>query len=661
MKRTWFSILATCLSFGLLAVASVPATAESGSMKGDIRMDMTQELRLSDEGTVYYVSSSLGNDQNDGLSEATPWKSFSHIEGMDLKPGDRVLLRRGDVWHERLTVRGNGREDAWIFVGAYGDLSDPKPEISLDNGKDDIAVLATDISVGARNGFGLNYIWIDNLHISHSFLGIYFRYDTSTDNKGIRVTNCAFSRIHCPELMQEALTDVSFLTQTKGGLEDYQNGALVENGGGVAEYIWPTAINIGGRPARPLADVTVPGVAEPANLISEIELYQNQFDECVIAVGANCYNYHYGTGPNQCYTYTTNWNIDGLTATDTMTVINIDSADFGYDGTAESRWGRWSHIQAKSGMADFTMAFGTTQALFSCCRNLYISHSSFNDCHNNGQPDGCGFDFERSVHNFTLDACIFANNQGQGVLVMQTTMENQVTGEQVNTPNTNNTIENCLFYNNMTSVHNENYRYDITVFNTDNTDFTLRNNSFYFRVRTAGGAKVPINQLTSKTYSPYGPERAGFTETDSRLVRNSDMPPLADVVAELGMDESVKEYLPVEKTWFNYTDEGADHAETAEETDGDDTEPDTSGTGMVTDENQPTGDETQPATDRTQPTDAGYEPSADEPSLTQSGTGESGTGCRSSLYGTAVAVIGATAAVVGATAWLTARRRKKKE
>jgi hypothetical protein len=136
------------------------------------------------------------------------------------------------------------------------------------------------------------------------------------------------------------------------------------------------------------------------------------------------------------------------------------------------------------------MSFGTTQALFSCCRDLYISHSSFNDCRNNGQADGCGFDFERAVHNFTLDRCIFANNQGQGVLVMQTTMENQVTGEMVTTPNSGNTIQNCLFYNNMHSVHNENYRYDITVFNTDNSDFTVRNNHFYFKDKTAGGAEV---------------------------------------------------------------------------------------------------------------------------------------------------------------------------
>ena len=555
------ALLAALLSFILLLGAPLTAVAETTPQGGN-HMDPTYDLRLSEEGTAYYISSSIGSDENDGLSEATPWKSFAHIENIDLKPGDRVLLRRGDIWHERLTVRGSGRKDAWIFVGSYGDTADPKPEISLQNRKDDIALLATDISVGGQNGFGLNYIWIDDLHVSHTLLGIYFRYDSSVGNKGVRVTNCAFSDINCPDLMAEAMTDVSFLTSVKGDLEDVQNGKVTPNAGGMAEYIWPTAINIGGRPQKALANVTVPGIAEPATVVSEIELYRNAFEDCIIAVGANCYNYHYGTGPNQCYTYTTNWRICGLTTKNTMTAVSIDSADLGYDGTPESRWGRWCHIQTKSGMADYTMSFGTTQALFSCCRDLYISHSSFNDCRNNGQPDGCGFDFERAVHNFTLDSCIFANNQGQGVLVMQTTMENQVTGEMVTTPNTGNTIQNCLFYNNMNSVHNENYRFDITVFNTDNSDFTVRGNHFYFREKTAGGAEVLINYLNRKTLNPIGPERAGFVAEDNTLVQDNSLPPLEELLSELNMTNSTAEYLPLEKTWYHYTHEGAALPET---------------------------------------------------------------------------------------------------
>jgi hypothetical protein len=118
----------------------------------------------------------------------------------------------------------------------------------------------------------------------------------------------------------------------------------------------------------------------------------------------------------------------------------------------------------------------------------------------------------------------------------------------------------------MNSVHNENYRYDITVFNTDNSDFTVRGNHFYFREKTAGGAEVLINYLNRKTLNPIGPERAGFVAEDNTLVQDNSLPPLEELLSELNMTNSTAEYLPLEKTWYHYTDEGAALPETEAET-----------------------------------------------------------------------------------------------
>ncbi len=49
-------------------------------------------------GTTYYVSSSLGDDHNDGLSQSTPFATVSKVNGLALQPGDQVLFRCGDVW-----------------------------------------------------------------------------------------------------------------------------------------------------------------------------------------------------------------------------------------------------------------------------------------------------------------------------------------------------------------------------------------------------------------------------------------------------------------------------------------------------------------------------------------------------------------------------------
>ncbi len=473
---------------------------------------MTEKYDLNEGGRRFYFSSE-GSDSDSGDSENSPWKSLSKLSGVTLRASDRVLLRRGDVFNERLVIRGKGEENAWIFVGAYGDPEKPAPCISLGGGRDDIAILCDD----GKDGLG--YIWIDGLQIGNSCLGIYFRFDQSTDNRGIRVTDCSFENINCPELMTEALTDVSFLAAEKAGLD---------NGGGAYEYIWPTAINIGGRPKLPLAAVKINGVCAPSTVVSDIEIERCTFDSCVIGVGANCYSYHYGMGENQFREYTKNWSVQDLYSKNTMTAFNFDACSFGYDGTENSRYGIFENIICDGGMENYTMSFGTTLALLSSCCDLYIKNSRFSGCKNNGRPDGCGFDFERDDHNITLDHCVIDNNEGQGVLVMDTVVYDQVSKTDVHTPNTGCKIINCLFYNNMTNVYNGNYKYDVLVFNRENTDFTVSDNTFCYRETTNGKASVRINKN-----GPVGAVKKGFTIENNKTYSyktRSDMPDIETLI-----------------------------------------------------------------------------------------------------------------------------------
>ncbi len=51
----------------------------------------------------YFVSSSEGNDANDGLSPATAWKTTTRVNqasfGLgEIFPGNSILFKRGDVW-----------------------------------------------------------------------------------------------------------------------------------------------------------------------------------------------------------------------------------------------------------------------------------------------------------------------------------------------------------------------------------------------------------------------------------------------------------------------------------------------------------------------------------------------------------------------------------
>ncbi|MEZ4969244.1 MAG: hypothetical protein R2814_06220 [Flavobacteriaceae bacterium] len=50
--------------------------------------------------TVYYVDATLGNDDNNGISEATPWKTLTKVNNSSstFMAGDMILFKRGEVW-----------------------------------------------------------------------------------------------------------------------------------------------------------------------------------------------------------------------------------------------------------------------------------------------------------------------------------------------------------------------------------------------------------------------------------------------------------------------------------------------------------------------------------------------------------------------------------
>jgi hypothetical protein len=79
-------------------------------------------------GDTYYFSTS-GNDANDGSSESAPRKTIDTAFIKTLKPGDTVLLKRGDEWYDpnlRLDFTGvKGTASAPITFGAYGDGNQP--------------------------------------------------------------------------------------------------------------------------------------------------------------------------------------------------------------------------------------------------------------------------------------------------------------------------------------------------------------------------------------------------------------------------------------------------------------------------------------------------------------------------------------------------------
>ncbi len=86
-------------------------------------------------GTAYYVSSSTGNDMNDGLTPETAWQNLSNTIYKPLQPGDAIFFKRGDIFrYGEDGVPGLEINSPGVTYSAYGE--GPKPIItpSWENG-----------------------------------------------------------------------------------------------------------------------------------------------------------------------------------------------------------------------------------------------------------------------------------------------------------------------------------------------------------------------------------------------------------------------------------------------------------------------------------------------------------------------------------------------
>jgi len=90
----------------------------------------TPSMELADiTGKKIYVSSTEGDDNNDGLTESAPVKTLSAANSK-ASSGDAVLLKRGDLWRESLAAKQG------VTYTAYGTGEKPKLYGSPENGAD---------------------------------------------------------------------------------------------------------------------------------------------------------------------------------------------------------------------------------------------------------------------------------------------------------------------------------------------------------------------------------------------------------------------------------------------------------------------------------------------------------------------------------------------
>lgn len=73
----------------------------------------------------YHVDCAGGDDSASGLSPSQAWRSVARVNGQELQPGDRLLLKRGTRCDGMLAPKGSGSEEKSILLGVYGEGGPP--------------------------------------------------------------------------------------------------------------------------------------------------------------------------------------------------------------------------------------------------------------------------------------------------------------------------------------------------------------------------------------------------------------------------------------------------------------------------------------------------------------------------------------------------------
>ena len=69
---------------------------------------------------TYHLDSRSGNDANDGLTEATAWRTLEKANATTFAPGSQLLLKAGSSWTGQLHPKGAGAKGNPNRIGMYG-------------------------------------------------------------------------------------------------------------------------------------------------------------------------------------------------------------------------------------------------------------------------------------------------------------------------------------------------------------------------------------------------------------------------------------------------------------------------------------------------------------------------------------------------------------
>ena len=78
--------------------------------------DSESHCRVSPGNTTFYIDQVKGSDENSGLREDQPWKTFSHVNSLKFSPGDKLEINSPGSFSQLLKLTGEGTDENPVKV-----------------------------------------------------------------------------------------------------------------------------------------------------------------------------------------------------------------------------------------------------------------------------------------------------------------------------------------------------------------------------------------------------------------------------------------------------------------------------------------------------------------------------------------------------------------
>lgn len=223
-----------------------------------------QDTEIKNPRTVYYVSNSTGDDNNNGVSVDSPWETLGKVNSETFLPSDIILFKRGDRWNEALIPSTSGEIGKSILYGAYGGEKG-RPVIESDRwwGQDEALLVIEK-----------NHLTFDNLDIRNARFAIqiinsdFLIFDHMTIGLGVQDAGIIINDGSDNGVIQYSVIDGGTDRRTERDMINFQDGSDWEIHHNLIANFGHDGINLLGR---------IPRWHDVEARVTKNEIHHNEF------------------------------------------------------------------------------------------------------------------------------------------------------------------------------------------------------------------------------------------------------------------------------------------------------------------------------------------------------------------------------------------------